>query len=385
MSAPKVLIWESLGILAGGQKVALQIAQALGERHHCLFFLPEEGPLAAALKEEGLPYHLLPIGHYSVGSKGLRDCARYVSKTPYILVRAARLLRREKVGLIYVNGARNFLWAALLGKALGLPVIWHVHNFFQERQARRLIRAAGALKSVKKIVFVSQAVQRPFSSLAAKSLVIPNGLDHAGFLGAAGMGPGIREELSLPADRQLIAHIGWIMPSKNQEALVRAIPLIIKEQPWSHFLFIGGVRNGYAGYFQKLQALVKALGIEDNTTFTGHRPDVPRIFPDLSLHVITSEEAFPLALLEAWAAGVPTVGPNLGVIPEMMEPGKTGLVYDPRHPQDLAARIVTLLADASLWREISRHSRAKAQEFDIRAFNAKITSLVETTLSCASC
>ncbi len=385
LSAPKVLIWESLGILAGGQKVALQIAQALRERHPCLFFIPEEGPLAAALQEQSLPYHLVDIGHYPVGPKGLADCVRYLGKTPYILARAARLLRREKVGLLYVNGARNFFWAAVLGNALQVPVIWHVHNFFQDEKARLLIRTAGTCKSVKKIVFVSAAVQRQFPSLAAKSLVIPNGLDNARFLRAAQGGAGIREEFGIPADRQLVAHIGWIMPSKNQEALIRAIPLVIKERPQAHFLLVGGVRDGHDGYFQKLQALVKSLGITEHVTFAGHRTDVPLILQDLMVNVITSEEAFPLALLEAWVSGIPCVAPNLGVIPEMMEPRKTGLIYDHRHPKDLAARIVTLLADTPLWQVISRHSQAKAKEFDIRFFNEKITSLVETTLSCAYC
>lgn len=385
LSAPKVLIWESLGILAGGQKVALQIAQALRERHPCLFFIPEEGPLATALREQSLPYHLVDIGHYPVGPKGLADCVNYLGKTPYILARAARLLRREKVGLLYVNGARNFIWAAILGDVLQVPVIWHVHNFFQERKVRMLIQTFGCLRSVKKIVFVSAAVQRQFPFLEIKSQVIHNGLDISGFLQEAKQALGIREEFGIPADRQLIAQLGWIMPSKNQAALLRAMPLVIKERPQAHLLLVGGVRDGYADYFQKLRALIKFLGIDECVTFTGHRKDVPRVMKDLSVNVIASEEAFPFALLEAWVSGIPCVAPNLGVIPEMMEPRKTGLIYDYRQPENLAARILDLLTDAPLWQQISRHSRAKAKEFDIHSFNEKITSLVETTLSCVYC
>lgn len=55
-------------------------------------------------------------------------------------------------------------------------------------------------------------------------------------------------------------------------------------------------------------------------------------------------ENAPLVVLEARAAGVPVVAPRLGGLPELVEHGRDGLLYDPGSAEDLARCLLELVA-----------------------------------------
>ena len=56
-------------------------------------------------------------------------------------------------------------------------------------------------------------------------------------------------------------------------------------------------------------------------------------------------EGFPLAALEAMAAGLPIVASAVGGLPEMVEHGRTGWLVPPAEPEPLAARLAELIRD----------------------------------------
>jgi len=50
-------------------------------------------------------------------------------------------------------------------------------------------------------------------------------------------------------------------------------------------------------------------------------------------------EGFPMAIREAFACGKPVIASRLGALAELVEDGKTGLLFEPGNPQDLAEKI----------------------------------------------
>lgn len=60
------------------------------------------------------------------------------------------------------------------------------------------------------------------------------------------------------------------------------------------------------------------------------------------------EEGFPIAALDAMAAGLPVVATPVGGVPELIEDGKTGWLVPPRNAEALAARLRSLLRDKEL-------------------------------------
>jgi glycosyltransferase involved in cell wall biosynthesis len=76
----------------------------------------------------------------------------------------------------------------------------------------------------------------------------------------------------------------------------------------------------------------------------GFRNDLGRFLPNLDVNVMSSfTEGLPVILLEAGAAGVPTVATAVGGIPEVIDDGQSGYLVPPGDAGALAGRIAALL------------------------------------------
>jgi glycosyltransferase involved in cell wall biosynthesis len=72
-------------------------------------------------------------------------------------------------------------------------------------------------------------------------------------------------------------------------------------------------------------------------------------------------EAFPMTILEAAAQGKPVICSRLGGLPEIVDDGETGLLFEPRNHEDLADKIRYLWDRPKLCRELGEAARAKAR------------------------
>jgi len=80
-----------------------------------------------------------------------------------------------------------------------------------------------------------------------------------------------------------------------------------------------------------------------------------------------------MALIESYAWGKPVIGSNIGGIPEMIEEGKTGLLFEAFNVEDLAAKIRYLHSNPSLASEMGKNARMKAeQEYSPQAHYSKL-------------
>jgi glycosyltransferase involved in cell wall biosynthesis len=371
----KVLIWEALPFIAGGQRVALQIANALTSKYECIFFVPGKGQLTEELEKNKIAYYEINIGNYNIGRKNIADFIKYIIKSPYVISLAYKYIKKEKINLIYVNAARNFIWASILGSVLSIPVIWHVHNIFHDKKVIFIFKMFSSFKSIKKIIFVSKATMDNFKCPEYKKTLIYNGIDLEIYKNIERSA--IRQEYKINKFKRIIVCVGWIMQSKNQKVLLDCIPIILKKDKNVHFLFIGGIRKGHENYFNYINNLTRSYKIEDYVTFTGHRKDVPQILNEAYLNIINSEEAFPFSLLESWASGVPTIGANIGGIKELITPYETGLLYKYNNYHDLAKKIIILLDSQDLYYYIKKRVKERIKEYSIQNFNNKILKIID--------
>jgi glycosyltransferase involved in cell wall biosynthesis len=60
------------------------------------------------------------------------------------------------------------------------------------------------------------------------------------------------------------------------------------------------------------------------------------------------EEGFPIAALDAMAAGLPIVATSVGGVPELIQDGRTGWLVPPRDVESLASKLRLLLNDQKL-------------------------------------
>ena len=186
----------------------------------------------------------------------------------------------------------------------------------------------------------------------------------------------IRHDLGIEADTPLMAIIGDIIPRKGLLYLIRALPQILKAVPNAQLAIVGEPKRG-TEYYEKARAEAQKLGVNDSILWLGHRNDVPQLMAGLDVYVLASlDEMFPVAVLEAMAAGKAIVATRVGGVPECVQEGETGLLVPSENPNALAEAILKLLRNPQLRAEMGARAREVArQEFSVASQTPRLEAI----------
>lgn len=132
---------------------------------------------------------------------------------------------------------------------------------------------------------------------------------------------------------------------------------------------------------EALGELALKLGLK-NAEFLGHvaRDKLLELVARARFVVIPSiwPENFPYAVLEAFAVGKPVVASRIGGLPEMVEEGRTGLLFEPGDSVALAGKMAYLAANPALVREMGQNARKRVEtEFDAATHYRSIKQIYE--------
>jgi glycosyltransferase involved in cell wall biosynthesis len=128
-------------------------------------------------------------------------------------------------------------------------------------------------------------------------------------------------------------------------------------------LHISGGRTGDdRRYLRRVRGKIRSAGIEKDVLIFHDFSKAARadFFKGLTLFCVpsTSPTAFGLNLLEAMAAGIPVVQPDIGSYPEILESTGGGIVYEPNDAPTLAAALKSLLTDRDRAAALGRQGQA---------------------------
>lgn len=149
---------------------------------------------------------------------------------------------------------------------------------------------------------------------------------------------------------------------KGIAEFVEMAALVSASHPRARFLVIG------EGHLRpRLEAQAARLGLGQRIIFTGWRSDVPELVAAMDVFVMPSLfEGGPTSVLEAMAMRKPVVATSVGMVPEVVEHGKAGIVVPPGEAAALARGVNQLLADEAGRRQMAAAARAHAlQDFSI--------------------
>lgn len=159
----------------------------------------------------------------------------------------------------------------------------------------------------------------------------------------------LRRELGIDPSTFLVGNISYFYPPKlllgqaygikGHEDLLAAIALLRGRCPDIVFVFIGaGFGRGSSIYFNSIKRKASRLkGVR--IIFTGYRADVGLIYPDIDLAVHPSRSDNVGGAVESLMCMVPTLCTDIGGFPDLVWPGDTGWLCQPRTPEDMARKI----------------------------------------------
>lgn len=368
---PKMLIWESLSHIAGGQRVLLNIIPFLKSDFTISVIVLAQGDLSQALNKMGVTVKFINPGNYNAGKKSWKDFLKYIIFFPLNLIKSFQLIKNND--LIYVNSTRVLPVGILGGLIFRKPVIWHNHILVSDGKTKILLNILTKSPCLKKIIAVSQSVKNHFSQLVNKTEVVYNGIDLDKFKSA--------KKLSVSNSKKIVV-IGDLMPTKGQDVLIRALSSL-KNIDYQ-LKIIGSARIETKNYELNLKTLVKNLGIENKVKFLGQRNDVPQLLADADILVLPSTvpEACPMVILEAMACGVPIIVSDLGGTKEIVQDSYNGYLFNAGDECGLSKKLNKFFnLNPKIIQQMKLNCRREAKlKYDLKDNANKINQIIKKVL-----
>lgn len=253
--------------------------------------------------------------------------------------------------------------ASLLSKKY--PTVLTVHGVTQE-EAKTWRRIAGyikriiyvqmdryVLRTIRNVIVDTPYVEKKIRPLCNGNIyVIPIGINEEYF--------GIQDN----EQEDRILFVGGIEPRKGLIHLLKAIKIVKETIPTVNLHICGMIRR--CDYFNELKRYMEANGLTKDIVFLGFLSDegVKREYSECSVFALPSqEESQGLVLVEAMAAGKPIVASDIGGIPYVVDDNETGFLVEYGNSEQLAEKIMLLLGDENLRREMGAKGKEKAKEF----------------------
>ncbi|HPC94599.1 MAG TPA: glycosyltransferase [Sedimentisphaerales bacterium] len=268
---------------------------------------------------------------------------------PWNILRIRKLIRSRRIDVVDVDGVLN-VPPALTAWLCRVPVLWCYNDHLPG--AVRLVLLPLVARLATKVVIQGECLRQARTAshplLRQKAAVLHTGTDTTVFdpdRYGAEVRRRVRRQWDIPPGSPLVGIVGNLNPFKGHGDFLRAAAQIKKQVPDARFIIVGRRLTTAPGYWERLQQLTAALGLEHDVIFTGFRDDIPSILAALDVFVLASiRESCPNAVLEAMAMKVPVVATDVGAVSELVADGRTGTIVPPHSPEAIAAAVLEHLA-----------------------------------------
>jgi glycosyltransferase involved in cell wall biosynthesis len=339
----------------GGQNQALLTAKGMLDRgHEAQLVAIRNSPLARRAAQAGIQVH-------EVAASAMRSRAA-------LLLR--KLLSESKFDVVHANEPHALTAAWFAGAHKRVPVVAS-RRVAYPLQKNAIARSRYLMAS--RILAVSQFVAASVTKSgipADKVEVVYEGVEVPPAITSEGREPA-RQRWGAAANERLLGCVGYLLPEKGQEFVVRAMPEVRAKSPGTRLLLAG---DGPCR--ARLEGLVKQLDLQSAVIFAGFVEDVAQVYAALDIFVFPSlAEPLGTSLLAAMAWGLPVLAVASGGVPEYVHDGENGVLVAKSDPELAAGGLLRLLTSDSLSAELGRNARRTIED----KFSAG--RMVETTLN----
>ena len=344
----------------GSGVVATELGIELAVRGHQVHFIANAQPFRLTGREHGIFFHEVSVRDYPLFDYPPYDLA--------LATRMAEVAQLYDLDLLHVHYAIPHSVSALLARQMSqsngrrLPFVTTLHGTD--------ITLVGADRSYLPItkfgIEQSDGVTSISEFLREKTIetfnvkrpieVITNFVNCDLYQRRPEVYEAKRARFAAP-DERLLVHLSNFRPVKRVLDVVAIFARIAKQIPARLMLIGDGPDRSEAEW------LVHRHGLQSRVDFLGKQDSVHELLPLADLMLMPSElESFGLAALEAMACNVPTISTRVGGIPELIDDGKTGLLFPVGAVEAMADAALALFADPDRLAAMSLAGRAVARE-----------------------
>ncbi len=287
------------------------------------------------------------------------------------LLKLWRLFRRERPDIVHTHSSKAGILGRLAARLAGVPVIFHTYhgfgfNDFQPRLIKTLYiwleRITGRVTNQTVIVSYANAKRAEDSGIVRNNdwILCRDAISLEQF-----MQPGPRRtklrEWNVPEDRVVAGMVACFKPQKSPLDFVEVAARVLKETDRVHFIMAGDGELRPA-----IEARIRDLGISSHITLLGWQKDMPEVYRNLDVVVLTSLwEGLPCVFSEAMAAGLPIVATQVDGAREAIIDGDNGFLHGPHDVEGMAKSVLKLVENPALREAMGSRGKSRVSEFDI--------------------
>ncbi len=293
-----------------------------------------------------------------------------------VTVRYLRLLKQEEIDILHLNNWFDPYWT-VAAKLARVPVIQHIRGIVPSTYAPFCHWTA-------KVICISEDIKKRLIQDKInpdKVVRIYNALDPEEFRPEKDP-EAVRSELGLKGSEPVVAMFGNIQRWKGQETVIKACQRLRQQYPsLACVLFGETIEHDYA---RELRELAISRGMNGHVKFAGYRNDVADCMnaSDIIVHASIQPEPFGRVIIEAMCLGKPVIAADDGAVPEIVEDGISGLLYEPGNDKQLGKQIDFLLSHPTDAARMGQNAASRAREhFDIRQQIDRIMDIYEEVLN----
>jgi PEP-CTERM/exosortase A-associated glycosyltransferase len=335
---------------------------------------PKQGVTGAAVEDvDGLRFYRTPPAEGFLARLRLGKELALMQRLETRIEEVAREIRPD---IIHAHSpVLNALPAIKVARRLGIPVVYEIRAFWEDaavdhgstregslryRATRRL--ETRAIRLANHVFTICEGLRADIVARgipAAKVTVIPNAVDVASFHLASPPDPQLQEKWGL-AGKTVVGFIGSFYAYEGLDLLLEALPELIRQRPDVRLLLVGGGPQEAS-----LRQQAKRLDLDEHVIFTGRVPhrEVGRYYDLINIlayprHPMRlTELVTPLKPLEAMAQGQLFVASDVGGHKELIEHGRTGILFKAGDRDALSGALLELLNDHQRWPELKANGR----------------------------
>lgn len=367
----KILVIVPSSFCFGLQNMELALFSCLRRRMQCHFLNTRwtDGEFARRLDALGIAHSSTWLGMFSrrLDWRNLKMTVECLLRLPIAWRDFLRLYRSFRPDVIYLANHHEIILLLPLLIWIRRKVVCHMHDSPPPIMFQKL-SAWFWRKGVGRLLFISHSTRERMAAIAPLGVadtVVYNGVNIAPIVLPRQRDDRFVRRFGWPADAVVFGICGQIAAHKGHEDLIDAVAIAYARDP-NVRLVIGG--RGDGDYARRLQALIVDRRLDGVVTFCGWLTEASEFYAGVDCLVLASrhDEGFGLVVAEAAERGLPAIVTRSGGVVEVVDEGVTGLMTNKQAPDELAAAILKIAADADRRAVMGHRARERvARAFDL--------------------
>ncbi|MFC2062001.1 glycosyltransferase family 4 protein [Elusimicrobiota bacterium] len=299
----------------------------------------------------------------------------------FAIIEIYRLIRKVEPDILHLHSSKAGLAGRIAGRMAGVKKIYYqphgivFYGYFSRIKSLLILLTERIMaKHADRIIALAQKAKEEFLEYKVgkpeQYRVIENGIDIEQFKPSSSEEKAeIRKEFGISQEDIVFGMSGRLVKLKGHNFFIDAFEKLSEEHSNVKGLIVGG-----GDCLESLKKDVANRNLDDGVIFTGYRSDIPRVLQCMDVLVQPSiVEGFGMAIIEANACAIPTIGFKVGGIIDIIRDGQTGMLTEYMDPGALHKAMSELTRDPEKRKSMGAAARKHVEEnFTIEIMMKKI-------------